>query len=301
MQKLHLEFIFLSLRETIRTMKRISLILIGVAALISISAFGQNHSQSKALELGWMELPDFSEDESHFLVSHYTEEYWGRQRNYSLYWDIEHQVASWLAYPMNQKLLGKGNRSGAWQYDSFLSTRKQPNLRRTYQAGSAEGYIRGHLLPSSDRLSPEMNQQTFFYTNIVPQDPYLNDGLWKWLEDEAQRIALDADNAWIVTGCICSDPELWVTDYNGKRVSVPTHFYKIVLTLKDDHNPETIDYVATCWLVENRNYGFSGFEAKAAECRRSVNELEELTGWDFWVNLEAILGTMPTEIVEGRR
>ena len=282
-------------------MKRISLILIGVAAFISISASGQNLSQSKALELGWMELPAFSEDEDHFLVSHYTEEYWGRQRNYSLYWDIEHQVASWVAYPMNRNILGNGNRSGAWQYDSFLSTKKQPNLRRTYQSGSVEGYIRGHLVPSSDRLSSEMNQQTFFYTNIAPQDPYLNDGLWKWLEDEAQRIALDADNAWIVTGCICSDPERWVTDYSGKRVAVPTHFYKIVLTLKDDGNPATIDYAATAWLVENRSYGFCGFEAKAAECRRSVNELEELTGWDFWVNLEAILGTMPTEIVEGRR
>ena len=45
-------------------MKRISLILIGVAAFISISASGQNLSDSRALELGWMELPEFSEDES---------------------------------------------------------------------------------------------------------------------------------------------------------------------------------------------------------------------------------------------
>ena len=91
------------------------------------------------------------------------------------------------------------------------------------------------------------------------------------------------------------------TDYNGKRVAVPTHFYKIVLTLKDDSNPKTIDYVATAWLVENRSYGFSGFEAKAVECRRSVNELEELTGWDFWANLEAVLGDAGAESVENER
>lgn len=62
--------------------------------------------------------------------------------------------SQWVAYPLNQKLVGRGSRSGAWQYDKFMSAMKQPNLRRTYQTGSVEGYIRGHLCPSSDRMRP---------------------------------------------------------------------------------------------------------------------------------------------------
>ena len=50
-------------------------------------------------------------------------------------------------------------RSGAWQYDKFMSAKKQPNLKRTYQEGSVEGYIRGHLCPSNDRMRPGMNEQ----------------------------------------------------------------------------------------------------------------------------------------------
>ena len=44
-----------------------------------------------------------------------------------------------------ERLIGKGKRSGAWQYDKFMSSKKQPNLRKTYQEGNVDGYIRGHL------------------------------------------------------------------------------------------------------------------------------------------------------------
>ena len=90
---------------------------------------------------------------------------------------------------------GRGSRSGAWQYDKFMATKKQPNLRRTYQAGSVEGYIRGHLCPSNDRMRPGMNEQTFYFTNMAPQDPYLNGGLWAWLEEYVQQLALSAQDA----------------------------------------------------------------------------------------------------------
>ena len=45
-------------------------------AVAALSAAGQ--TSSKIAELGWLELPAFSEDPEHFFVSHYTEEYWGR-------------------------------------------------------------------------------------------------------------------------------------------------------------------------------------------------------------------------------
>ena len=56
-------------------------------AVAALSAAGQ--TSSKIAELGWLELPAFSEDPEHFFVCHYTEEYLGRQRNYSLFWDVE--------------------------------------------------------------------------------------------------------------------------------------------------------------------------------------------------------------------
>ena len=119
-------------------MKRLMIFFL-LMAWATVSAAGQ--TSSKTAELGWLELPAFSEDPEHFFVSHYTDEYWGKQRNYSLFWDVGRQIPLWVAYPLNERLVGRGSRSGAWQYDKFMATGKQPNLRRTYQAGSVEGYF----------------------------------------------------------------------------------------------------------------------------------------------------------------
>ncbi len=268
-------------------------------AVAVLSAAGQ--ISPKTAELGWLELPSFSEDSEHFFVNHYTDEYWGRQRNYSIYWDVHRQIPIWVAYPLNRELVGRGSRSGAWQYDKFMATRKQPNLRRTYQAGSVEGYIRGHLCPSSDRMRPGMNEQTFYYTNMAPQDPYLNGGLWAWLEEHVQQLALSAQDAWVITGCIDSDASNWVTDVAGRPIAVPEGFFKAVLLRFLDDAGGGERYEARAWVVENRSYGFSGFEGKASALEVSVDELEGIIGLDLFPNLVRVVGPREAEMIEAER
>lgn len=268
-------------------------------AWAALSAAGQ--TSSKTAELGWLELPAFSEDPEHFFVSHYTDEYWGKQRNYSLFWDQKRQIPIWVAYPLNQKLVGKGQRSGAWQYDKFMASKKQPNLRRTYQAGSVEGYIRGHLCPSNDRLKPGMNEQTFYFTNMAPQDPYLNGGLWAWLEEHVQQLALSAQNAWVITGCIDTDQDNWVTDVTGRPIAVPEAFFKAVLLRYQDDVGSGERYEARAWIVENRSYGFSGFEQKAEALEVSIDQVEAAIGLDLYPNLVGLVGAATAEDVEAGR
>ena len=276
------------------------MISIVVMAMAAFSAAGQN--STKTAELGWLELPAFSEDPEHFFVSHFTDEYWGKQRNYSLFWDQDRQIPIWVAYPLNERLIGHGKRSGAWQYDKFMSAKKQPNLKRTYQEGSVEGYIRGHLCPSNDRMRPGMNEQTFYFTNMAPQDPYLNGGLWARLEEHVQQLALEAGKAWVVTGCIDTLATNWVADISGKRIAVPEAFFKAVL-LRYRDDADTIDrYEARAWIVENRSYGFSGFEQKAAALEISIDELESIIGLDLYPNLVELLGEGEAgEVEAGRR
>ena len=265
-------------------------------AMAAVSAAGQ--TSSKTAELGWLEFPSFSEDPEHFFVSHHTDEYWGRQRNYSLFWDQERQIPLWVAYPLNQRLIGKGKRSGSWQYDKFMATKKKPNLRRTYQAGSVEGYIRGHLCPSNDRMRPGMNEQTFYFTNMAPQDPYLNGGLWTWLEGHVQQLALSAQEAWVVTGCIDTVATNWVTDVTGKRIAVPEAFFKAVLLRYLDEAGSGVRYETRAWVVENRSYGFTGFEQKAEALKVSIDQLESVIGLDLYPNLVRLVGAAEAGAVE---
>lgn len=280
-------------------MKRL-MIFVFLMAVAAFSAAGQ--VSPKTAELGWLELPTFSEDPEHFFVSHYTDEYWGKQRNYSIFWDQNKQIPIWVAYPLSEKLVGKGKRSGAWQYDKFMATKKQPNLRKTYQAGSVEGYIRGHLCPSNDRMRPGMNEQTFYYTNMAPQDPYLNGGLWAWLEEHVQQLALSAGDAWVITGCIDTDETNWVTDVNGKHIAVPEAFFKaVLLRWNDDTSGYDDRYEAHAWVVGNRSYGFSGFEQKAKALEVSIDRLEGIIGLDLYPNLVRLVGAGVAEAVEAGR
>lgn len=146
-----------------------------------------------------------------------------------------------------------------------------------------------------------MNEQTFYFTNMAPQDPYLNGGLWAWLEEFVQQLALSAKNAWVVTGCIDTDDSNWATDVSGKRIAVPEAFFKAVLLQYLDDAGNGDRYVAHAWIVENRNYGFSGFEQKAAALEVSIDELEATIGLDLYPNLVKLVGNEVAEAVESWR
>ena len=156
---------------------------------------------------------------------------------------------------------------------------------------------RGHLCPSNDRMRPGMNEQTFYFTNMAPQDPYLNGGLWAWLEEHVQQLALEAGEAWVVTGCIDTDSSNWVTDVTGKPIAVPE---AILLRYQDDAGIGE-RYEAKAWIVENRSYGFSGFEQKASALEVSIDQAEAAIGLDLYPNLLRLIGAAAAEDVEAGR
>ena len=146
-----------------------------------------------------------------------------------------------------------------------------------------------------------MNEQTFYYTNMAPQDPYLNGGLWAWLEEHVQQLALSAQDAWVITGCIDTDKRNWVTDVNGKQIAVPESFFKAVLLRYRDDAGTGERYEAHAWVVDNRSYGFSGFEQKAKALEVSIDRLETIIGLDLYPNLVRLVGAGVADAVEAGR
>ena len=108
-------------------------------------------------------------------------------------------------------------------------------------------------------------------------------------------------NGWVVTGCIDTDQSTWVTDVVGKHIAVPEAFFKAVL-LRYREDAGTIDrYEAHAWIMENRSYGFSGFEQKASALEVSIDELEGIIGLDLYPNLVRLIGAPAAEGVESGR
>ena len=92
-----------------------------------------------------------------------------------------------------------------------------------------------------------------------------------------------------------------MTDVTGKRIAVPEAFFKAVLLRYQDDDGSGERYEARVWIVENRSYGFSGFEQKASALEVSIDQLEDVIGLELYPNLVRLAGTDEAGTVEAGR
>ena len=85
---------------------------------------------------------------------------------------------------------------------------------------------------------------------------------------------------------------------NGKHIAVPEAFFKAVLLRYRDDAGNGERYEAHAWVVENRSYGFSGFEQKAKALQVSVDDLEDALEMDLYPNLVRLVGDEASEATE---
>lgn len=228
----------------------------------------------------WMELPATDENDSYTFLHHGMKIGSSKFRNYSFYWDSENLVATWVAYPLTRKSIGYGTRTDLWGVDPLLGEDEQPVITSSsFKKGNDEdgNYVRGHQIPSADRLGYEANTKTFYGTNMTPQDYTFNAGIWAELESAVRTWAknYDTDTLYVVTGCTVKDSQYYVYDNNWKKVTVPTGYFKAVLRLSGG------EYSAAGFYFDHHDYGSSTIQSSSM----SIDALEEKTGLDFFVNL----------------
>ncbi len=279
----------------------------GTPARVSIAQAG------KGVAPEWLELPAMEEDDRRELLIHnmqggkYTSKIKGDARNWSGYWDYDHRVSLWVAYPLNNNLIGSGNRTNAWGYDPLLSADKQYDITRS-ASRSAEGYSRyysdpvydrGHQIPSADRLNNDANVSTFYPTNMTPQQSSFNSGIWATLEGKVRGYAKQADTLYVVTGCVVAGSSTYVYSGNGKRITVPTHYYKAMLysgghasAVKANPSDKKGYMMAAFYLPHNASIS----TANPSSYRISVDELEQKTGIDFFANFAKRYPDLSTQL-----
>lgn len=241
---------------------------------------------------GWMELPAIPEGMDAFTHSMTVGSV--STRNYSFLWDYDNLVAPWVAYPLCKWNIGNNiKRTNAWGLDPLLPEGKQPVLFRGFSEGNNGWYARGHQIPSADRLtSYESNAMTFYGTNMTPQiQEGFNGDIWKTLEDKVRGWARDSDTLYVVTGCVIDYPEgqtvKYALDNYGKKVTVPTAYYKVVLRYMKGSTIGYSGYSACAVWLDHKVYSSSSIKSSYS---MSVDELEKRTGIDFFVNLPAQVG-----------
>ena len=231
----------------------------------------------------WLELPATPTTDGKAFFSHnmtYNDE---TVRNYSYWYDLQNRVSLWVAYPLYKGMTSGVGRTDKWEYDPLVPRSYQGTA---YSGYGVSGYDRGHQLPSADRLcNTAANEQTFYFTNITPQNHDLNTYVWEKTEAHIRGLVSTNDTLYVVTGCVlqtAADPEIkYLKDNEGKNVAIPKAYFKVVLKYKPGEGNN--GYAAIGFWFENRSYGDVNLSRSYA---RSVDDIEKLTGFDFFCNLD---------------
>jgi endonuclease G, mitochondrial len=193
---------------------------------------------------------------------------------YSLSYIEKHEQAEWVAYELTRERLNgaRVRRNDNFRPDPEVSTKSaSPNDYR------GSGYDRGHLCPAADMgFNETAMDETFFMSNMSPQDRQLNHGVWRELEENVRDWAKKFKQLYVVTGPILKNTKGYIGKEN--KVSIPTAYYKVLLDLSE---PE-IKGIAYVIPNEVRTEPLDTFAG-------SIDEVEKLTGINFFPQLEASL------------
>lgn len=231
----------------------------------------------------WMELPATSDNDDRYYFTHDMTVAGRKIRNYSFDLDVTAKIAVWVAYPLNKALIGNGGRSDEWGLDPKVPKAYQSVIYSAYRGG----YDRGHQLPSADRYNA--NVSTFYGTNMTPQKGSLNENAWASLETMVRTWSYQFDTLYVVTGADIAGSSSYATDNEGKKIAVPTGYFKALLGYKRSATigmtPTTGGYTAIGFYFKHQSYD----SGRIMEQSIAIDALEEKLGTDFFVNLPGVI------------
>ncbi|MEY4539424.1 MAG: hypothetical protein RLZZ306_1181 [Bacteroidota bacterium] len=188
-------------------------------------------------------------------------------RAFILSYQEEYELASWVLHRLvKEAVYGKEARSNVFLPDPMIESGSAVT-----QDYSRSGYDRGHLCPAGDfRHNRTLEDETFFMSNMAPQVPDFNRGIWSDLENKVRSWVKKRGELIIVTGPILKNGLPTIGKMN--QISVPEKFYKIIY---DPANEEAIAF-----LFPNE-----GSVELVKSFTISIDDLEAMTGIDFFAKL----------------
>ena len=184
---------------------------------------------------------------------------------YSLCYLEAFEHAHWTIHFLSPDSINGGTR----RTDDFRADPKVPTGSAGPRDFSGSGFDRGHLVPAGDmKLNPLAMSESFFMSNMSPQRPGFNRGIWRVLEEMVRDWALKLDGIYVVTApVLTNDLETLPTG-----VAVPNWYYKIL------YAPDYNQMIAFMLPNQRSNQDLGDFIM-------TVDEIESITNIDFFSQL----------------
>ena len=204
--------------------------------------------------------------------------------HYTLSYIEHHEQAEWVYYRLT-----KDRRMTEPRVERTDNFRPDPNV----STGSAQledykgsGYDRGHLCPAADMAHSELAMsETFFMSNMSPQSPSFNRGIWRSLESDVRDWAVASDTLHIVTGPILQNKQYPTIGPNN--VTIPDYYYKALLDIAGP------DHKAIAFILPNTKG-----EHDILDYAVTIDSLETLTNIDLFHELPNDLETQLEKTID---
>lgn len=139
------------------------------------------------------------------------------------------------------------------------------------------GWVRGHMVPAGDlKYSQDAMDSSFYTTNVCPMDMTFNNGIWKRLEENIRKLAIEFGRVYIVTGPIIGENVNGTVGDSG--IMIPDAFFKAILIPYED------SYLSIGFILENSP---APKGSKLRDYAVTVDDVEELIGRDLFGSLGA--------------
>ena len=191
-----------------------------------------------------------------------------QRKGYTVSYNKDLKIPNWVAWELTpEKLVERESRT-----DKFLPDPDLPEHEAvTTDDYKGAGMDRGHMCPAGDnRWHWKAMQESFYTTNICPQNHNLNRGDWKELEESCRRWAQEEGKIYIVCGPILYD-QRHRTIGKKHKITVPEAFFKVVLCA-DSNPPKAIGFI---YKNASGNHPLDSYV-------NTVDEVERITGIDFF-------------------
>lgn len=184
---------------------------------------------------------------------------------FSLCYSEAHEQALWVYYILTSGMVREKNceRTDNFRPDPLVSTQSA-----NHSDYKKSGFDRGHLCPAADmHFDCHAMSETFFMSNMSPQVPAFNRGIWSRLEEQVRNWAETYDTIYVTSAGVLNNT---CTGSIGHNVAIPAYFYKALFRNTAEGG--------TCiaFLLPNQ-----GSQSTLADYIITVDSLEKFTGIDF--------------------
>lgn len=193
-----------------------------------------------------------------------------RHAGFILAYDADAKIPKWVAYELTaEETHGDAERDELF-FKMDPSYKRSQAMREDY---SESGWTKGHMACAADfKWDSDAMEETFYLTNVCPQDEELNKGDWNYLEKQVRNWARRYGRVWVISGPIIGSNRFGTI--GDRDVVVPDSFFKAVLA------PGRNGYQSIAFVMGNDTKRYY-----LDKCSMSVNDLEKRTGIDFFAAL----------------